>query len=130
MKSNYSKLSNNFSIGGALNNQRNKLIFNDQSESNEIKVSIENTRNEIIQYIDTKLNEINKVNTIIIGMLKAMREDQKFLIQEKAVSSNVINNVKHNQEFLNNYYTPNGKADELFSSLMIQKEFSQIRKYQ
>ena len=60
---------------------------------------------------------MNKVNTTIIGMLKTMREGQKFLIQDKAVSSNVINNVKR-------------KADELFSSLMIQKEFSQIRKYQ
>ena len=73
---------NNFSFIGEFHNQRNKLVINDQSNQTELK----KIKNEIINIIDIKFNEQNKVNSAIIDMLKTIREDQKQIIKINTIS--------------------------------------------
>ena len=117
---------NNFSFNGEFHNQRNKLVINDQSNQTELK----KIKNEIINIIDIKFNEQNKVNSAIIDMLKTIREDQKKIIKINTISQEANEIKRYDKEFLNAYYAVNGNADDLFHNLMLQKQFSLIKEYQ
>jgi hypothetical protein len=117
---------NNFSFNGEFHNQRNKVVINDQSNPSELK----KIRNEIMNVIDIKFNEQNKVNSAIIDMLKTIREDQKQIIKINTISQQANEMKLYDKEFLNAYYAVNGNADDLFHNLMLQKQFSLIKEYQ
>ena len=96
------------------------------SEQESIKNSIDNLRNEMIN----ENKNMNNVFTAIFGMLNTIRADQKVIIQEKIESNNLAESVVYDQEFMNNYYAPNGQADHLFNTIILQQQFFHLRNYQ
>ena len=88
---------NNFSFNGEYHNQRNKVVINDQSNPTELL----KIKSDIINFIDIKFNEQNKVNSAIIGMLKTIREDQKQIIKINTISQEANEIKRYDKEFLN-----------------------------